>query len=95
MFGNILKKIFGSSNDRDVRKMRKTVDKINALEEGLQALNDIDLRAQTKLLRERLAGGETIEQILPEAFALVRETSVRAMAMRHFDVQMIGGITLH
>ena len=95
MFGNILKKIFGSSNDRDVRKMRKTVEKINALEEGLKALNDIDLKAQTQVLRDRLAAGETIEQILPEAFALVRETSVRAMGMRHFDVQMIGGITLH
>ena len=95
MFGNILKKIFGSSNDRDVRKMRKIVTKINALEEGLQALNDQDLREQTGLLRERLATGETLEQILPEAFALVRETSSRVLGMRHFDVQMIGGITLH
>jgi len=89
MFGNILKKIFGSSNDRDVRKMRKTVEKINALEEGLKALNDIDLKAQTQVLRDRLAAGETIEQILPEAFALIRETSVRAMGMRHFDVCVI------
>ena len=95
MFGNILKKIFGSSNDRDVRKMRKIVTKINALEEGLQSLNDQDLREQTRLLRERLAAGETLEQILPEAFALVRETSSRVLGMRHFDVQMIGGITLH
>ena len=95
MFGNILKKIFGSSNDRDVRKMRKIVIKINALEEGLQSLNDQDLREQTSLLRERLAAGETLEQILPEAFALVRETSSRVLGMRHFDVQMIGGITLH
>ena len=95
MLGNILKKIFGSSNDRDVRKMRKIVIKINALEEGLQSLNDQDLREQTSLLRERLAAGETLEQILPEAFALVRETSSRVLGMRHFDVQMIGGITLH
>ena len=95
MFGNILKKIFGSSNDRDVRKMRKIVTKINALEEGLQSLNDQDLREQTSLLRERLVAGETLEQILPEAFALVRETSSRVLGMRHFDVQMIGGITLH
>ena len=95
MFGNILKKIFGSSNDRDVRKMRKIVTKINALEEGLQSLNDQDLREQTSLLRERLVAGETLEQILPEAFALVRETSFRVLGMRHFDVQMIGGITLH
>ena len=95
MFGNILKKIFGSSNDRDVRKMRKIVTKINALEEGLQSLNDQDLREQTSLLRERLVAGETLDQILPEAFALVRETSSRVLGMRHFDVQMIGGITLH
>ncbi|MGB1403015.1 MAG: preprotein translocase subunit SecA [Porticoccaceae bacterium] len=95
MFGNILKKIFGSSNERGVRKMRKIVTKINALEEGLQSLNDHDLREQTTLLRERLASGETLEQILPEAFALVRETSSRVLGMRHFDVQMIGGITLH
>ena len=95
MFGNILKKIFGSSNERGVRKMRKIVTKINALEEGLQSLNDQDLREQTTLLRERLASGETLEQILPEAFALVRETSSRVLGMRHFDVQMIGGITLH
>jgi preprotein translocase subunit SecA len=95
MFGNILKKIFGSSNDRDVRKMRKIVTKINALGEGLQSLNDQDLREQTSLLRERLVAGETLEQILPEAFALVRETSSRVLGMRHFDVQMIGGITLH
>ena len=95
MFGNILKKVFGSSNDRDVRKMRKTVTKITALEEGLQGLSDSELKAQTGLFRERLAAGETLEQLLPEAFAVVRETATRVMGMRHFDVQMIGGITLH
>ncbi len=95
MFGNILKKVFGSSNDRDVRKMRKTVTKITALEEGLQSLSDSELGAQTGLFRDRLAAGETLEQLLPEAFAVVRETATRVMGMRHFDVQMIGGITLH
>ncbi|MCT2529937.1 preprotein translocase subunit SecA [SAR92 clade bacterium H921] len=95
MFGNILKKIFGTSNDRELRSMRKVVAKINALEEGLTELNDEDLRAQTGLLRERLAAGETLEDVLPDAFAVVRETSNRVMGMRHFDVQMIGGITLH
>lgn len=95
MFGSILKKIFGSSNDRGVRKMRKIVTKINALEEGLQSLNDNDLRDQTNQLRQRLEAGETLEQILPDAFALVRETSSRVLGMRHFDVQLIGGITLH
>jgi preprotein translocase subunit SecA len=95
MFGNILKKVFGTSNDRELRGMRKIVTKINVLEEGLKALNDADLRAQTDILRERLAQGETLDQVLPEAFAVVRETANRVMGMRHFDVQMIGGITLH
>ena len=95
MFGNILKKVFGTSNDRELRGMRKIVTKINALEEGLKALNDAELRAQTGILRERLAQGETLDQVLPDAFAVVRETASRVMGMRHFDVQMIGGITLH
>ena len=95
MFGNILKKVFGTSNDRELRGMRKIVTKINALEEGLKALNDADLRAQTGILRERLAQGETLDQVLPDAFSVVRETASRVMGMRHFDVQMIGGITLH
>ncbi len=95
MFGNILKKIFGTSNDREIRKMRKTVNKINALEENLKSLTDADLKAQTRVLRERLAAGETLDDVLADAFAVVRETSCRVMGMRHFDVQMIGGITLH
>ena len=95
MFGKILKKVFGTSNDRELRGMRKIVTKVNALEEGLKALNDTDLKAQTAVLRERLAQGETVDQILPEAFAVVRETASRVMSMRHFDVQMIGGLTLH
>ena len=95
MFGNILKKIFGTSNDRELRGMRKTVAKINALEQGFKGLNDADLKSQTGLLRERLAVGETLEDVLPDAFAVVRETASRVMGMRHFDVQMIGGITLH
>ena len=95
MFGKILKKVFGTSNDRELRGMRKIVSKINALEEGLKALNDTDLKAQTAVLRERLAQGETVDQILPEAFSVVRETARRVMGMRHFDVQMIGGLTLH
>ena len=95
MFGSMLKKLIGSSNDREIRKMRKTVNKINALEENLKTLSDTELRAQTPAFRERLAAGETVNQILPEAFAVVRETARRVMGMRHFDVQMIGGITLH
>ena len=95
MFGNILKKIFGSSNERDLRGMRKIALKIKGLEAELKALNDVDLTAQTEVLKGRLAQGETLEKLLPEAFALVRETAVRVMGMRHFDVQMIGGLTLH
>lgn len=95
MFGNILKKIFGSSNERDLRGMRKIALKIKDLEAELKVLNDVDLTAQTAVLKGRLAQGETLEKLLPGAFALVRETAVRVMGMRHFDVQMIGGITLH
>ncbi|MBT5104405.1 MAG: preprotein translocase subunit SecA, partial [Porticoccaceae bacterium] len=95
MFGKLIKKVFGTSNDRDLRQMRKVVSKINALEDHLKTLNDADLRAQTTVLRDRLAGGETLDELLPDAFAVVRETATRVMGMRHFDVQMIGGITLH
>ena len=95
MFGKLIKKLFGTSNDRDLRQMRKVVSKINVLEDHLKTLNDADLRAQTTVLRDRLAGGETLDELLPDAFAVVRETATRVMGMRHFDVQMIGGITLH
>jgi len=94
MFGKLLK-IFGSSNDRELRTMRKTVDKINHLESELKTLSDEQLRNQTQLLRDRVVSGETLDQLLPEAFATVRETAGRVLGMRHFDVQMIGGITLH
>jgi preprotein translocase subunit SecA len=95
MLPNFLKRMLGTSNDRDVRQMYKIVDKINTLEDSLKALNDNDLKKQTAMLRDRLEDGESIDQILPHAFALVRETSFRVLGMRHFDVQMIGGITLH
>ena len=89
MFGKLIKKVFGTSNDRDLRQMRKVVSKINALEDHLKTLNDADLRAQTTVLRDRLAGGETLDELLPDAFAVVRETATRVMGMRHFDVQML------
>jgi preprotein translocase subunit SecA len=95
MFANILKKVFGSKNDREIRKLGKTVVQINQLEAGLAELNDTDLRAETLRLREKLEAGSSLDEILAEAFALVRETSSRVMGMRHFDVQMIGGMTLH
>ncbi len=95
MLANIFKKIFGSKNDREIRKLGKTVAQINQLEAALAALNDVDLKAETLRLRQRLDAGSSLDELLPEAFALVRETSNRVMGMRHFDVQMIGGMALH
>ncbi|WP_033921256.1 preprotein translocase subunit SecA [Sphingomonas sp. 37zxx] len=95
MFGGLAKTFFGSSNDRYVKSLGAIVQKINALEPSLQAMSDDDLAQQTARFRERLAAGETLDDILPEAFATVREGSVRILGMRHFDVQMIGGIVLH
>ncbi|UKK83906.1 preprotein translocase subunit SecA [Sphingopyxis sp. BSN-002] len=95
MFGSIAKSLFGSSNDRYVASMRKIVAKINAFEPELEALSDDDLKAQTQKFRDRLEAGETLDDVLPEAFATVREASKRTLGMRHFDVQMIGGIVLH
>ncbi len=95
MLGTIAKSIFGSSNDRYVKSMMKIVGKINAFEEQIELLTDEQLQAQTALFRARLEQGETLDNILPEAFATVREASKRVMGMRHFDVQMVGGIVLH
>ncbi|QZD92411.1 preprotein translocase subunit SecA [Qipengyuania xiapuensis] len=95
MFNAIVKSVFGSSNDRYVKSIGKIVNQINALEPQLQALSDEELRAQTDKFRQQLADGKTLDDILPEAFATVREASVRVLGMRHFDVQMIGGIVLH
>ena len=92
---NILKTIFGSRNDRVLRRMRKVADRINALEPGIAALSDADLRAKTDEFRNRLAQGEALDALLPEAFAVVREASKRALDMRHFDMQLIGGMVLH
>ena len=91
----MLKKIFGSRNDRLVRQMLKRVKKINQLEESFQALSDDELKAKTVEFRNRLDGGETLDKILPEAFAAVREASVRSLGMRHYDVQMVGGMVLN
>ncbi len=95
MIKALTKTLFGSSNDRYVKTLGKIVEQINALEPDMQALSDADLTAQTDKFRARLADGEKIDDILPEAFATVREASVRVLGMRHFDVQMIGGIVLH
>jgi len=95
MFTGIFKKIFGSRNDRMIKRYRKIADSITALEEGLSALSDEQLKDKTTEFRSRLADGETLEQILPEAFAVVREAGKRALEMRHFDVQLIGGMVLN
>ena len=95
MLGGLAKSIFGSSNDRYVKSLGSIVSKINAFEPELQAMDDAALADQTVKFRERLANGEKIDDILPEAFATVREASVRVLGMRHFDVQMVGGIVLH
>ncbi len=92
---NPLKMIFGSRNDRVLRRIKKTVKKINALEEDMQALDNEALRAKTQEFRDRFQAGESLDDLLPEAFAVVREGGVRAMGMRHFDVQLIGGVVLH
>ncbi|MBS0565822.1 MAG: preprotein translocase subunit SecA [Proteobacteria bacterium] len=95
MFNRILTGIFGSRNERLIKQMQKSVAKINALEPSLQALSDEELRARTDALKARLAAGETVNDILPDAFATVREASRRVLGMRHYDVQMIGGMVLN
>ena len=92
---NFLTQIFGSRNDRTIKQYRKTVAFINGLEAEYEALSDEQLRAKTDEFRTRVAQGESLDKILPEAFAVVREGSKRVMKMRHFDVQMLGGISLH
>ncbi len=95
MVSKFLSKVFGSRNDRLVKRLRKTVNQINALEPELQKLSDDELSAKTVEFRQRLTDGATLDSLLPEAFAVVREASRRVLGMRHFDVQMIGGMVLH
>ena len=95
MATNFLTKIFGSRNDRLLKQYRTVVMRINAMESGLEALTDDALKAKTVEFRERVAKGETLDALLPEAFAVVREASKRVMKMRHFDVQLLGGMSLH
>ena len=95
MLISTVKKIFGTRNDRELKRMRKVVARINALEEAMQALDDNALRAKTDEFRSRLSEGEKLDQLLTEAFAVAREAGVRALGMRHFDVQLIGGMALH
>ena len=91
----ILRKIFGSSNDREIKRLSKIADRIEALEPSMKALTDEQLRGKTAEFKQRLSNGESLDELLPEAFAAVREASVRVLGMRHYKVQLIGGIVLH
>ncbi len=95
MIANILTKVIGSKNERELNKIKPVVEKINAFEPQMHAMSDEQLKAQAVLFKERLNNGESIDDILPEAFATVREASVRTLNMRHFDAQLIGGVALH
>ncbi|MBE7038353.1 MAG: preprotein translocase subunit SecA [Ruminococcaceae bacterium] len=92
---NIFEKIFGTYSEREIKRIRPIVDKINSLEESIQKLSDDELKGKTLEFKSRLNNGETLDDILPEAFAVVREASIRTLGLRHFDVQLIGGIVLH
>src|SRR5689334_20297697 len=95
MFKNVLKKVVGDPIERALARYRETVDKINALEPDMKKLTDEQLRAKTEEFKKRLADGAELDSLLVEAYAAVREASVRTIGQRHFDVQMIGGIVLH
>ncbi|MBU4269396.1 preprotein translocase subunit SecA, partial [Candidatus Dependentiae bacterium] len=95
MITNFLTKIFGSQNERDLKKIQPLVVSINELEPEIKALTDEDIRARTFLFKQRIENGEPLDDLIPETFAVVREASRRALNMRHFDVQLIGGIVLH
>ena len=95
MFGNIVKKFVGSRNDRTIKQLSREIDAINQLEDSHAGLSDDALRENTVKLRERFEAGETLDDLLPEAFANVREAGKRVLNMRHFDVQLIGGMVLN
>src|SRR3954453_11445978 len=95
MIDSVLAKVFGTKNEREIKAMRPIIAAINDLEPHVQQLSDADLAAKTVEFRERVANGSTLDELLPEAFAVVREAGRRVLNMRHFDVQLIGGVTLH
>ena len=95
MLDTLLKKFVGSTNDREVKKVQPLVLKINELEHQISSLNDDQLRSKTVEFKQRFANGESLDELLPEAFAVVREAGKRVLNMRHFDVQLIGGVVLH
>jgi preprotein translocase subunit SecA len=95
MITQVLSKLFGTDNDRKIRQLKPAVEKINAFEPAISALSDEQLAEKTNEFRGRLSQGETLDDILPEAFAVVREASKRTTGQRHYDVQMMGGMVLH
>src|SRR5882724_4434899 len=95
MIDAVLAKIFGTKNEREIKAVMPTIEAMNALEPGLEKLSDAELAAKTVEFRERLAQGATLDDLLVETFAIVREAGRRILLMRHFDVQLIGGIMLH
>ena len=95
MIDTILAKVVGTQNERELKRLRPIVAQVNALEPQTKALSDEQLRGRTTELRQRFADGETLDELLPEAFAVVREAGRRVLNMRHFDVQLIGGAVLH
>src|SRR5512140_1927105 len=95
MFGALIKKMVGSKNERELKRLWPIVHKINALETEIASLSDEGLRGKTENFRKRYSSGETLDAILPEAFAVCREAGKRALGMRHFDVQLIGGMVLN
>src|SRR5687767_5179963 len=95
MLNNLLARVFGSRNQRILNRLNGLVTAVNAFEPRISALSDTGLAAKTGEFRQRLAAGETLDQLMPEAFAVVREAGKRALGMRHFDVQLVGGAILH
>src|SRR5919201_1768129 len=95
MIQTLLAKVVGTQNERELKRLRPVVEAVNALEPSIAPLGDEQLRAKTGEFRERLAQGATLDDVLPEAFAVVREAGRRVLNMRHFDVQLIGGMMLH
>src|SRR5678809_1029901 len=95
MINTLLAKVIGTQNERELKRLRPLVTRINDLEGSVRDVSDADLRAKTALFRERVAKGESLDDLLPEAFSVVREAGRRVLNMRHFDVQLIGGMVLH
>jgi len=95
MIGTLLSKVFGTKNERELKRLWPIMEKVNSLESSVTGLSDLQLQEKTEEFKRRLEGGETVDDLLPEAFALVREVSMRKMNMRHFDMQILGGIVLH